>query len=87
MEHRADTAQRDAYPTSRSFADLGSEGPQQCLNLAPAKVGRRGLRKNPTESASVPAVHWIMISKMDINLYQVKRDRASMTGDPRAPVG
>jgi hypothetical protein len=66
MEHRPHTAERDPHTTSRAFTDLGSDGPQQRLNLAPGKIDRGRLRKDPTEGAAVAAVHVTMIAKIDI---------------------
>lgn len=62
MEYGPHTAQRDPHTTSRSFADFGSGGPQQRLDLAPVKVGGGWFRKDPNEGATVTAVHVITIS-------------------------
>ncbi len=67
VEHRPHAAQRDSHTTSRSFTDLGSDGPQQRLDLVPPKVSRGRLRKDLSEGTAVAPIHAVMISKIDID--------------------
>jgi len=74
MEHGPRSAERHADPAPRALADLRPDGPQQPFDLAPSKIGRRRLCKDPGQGSPMPTVHLDMISEMDIGNRRINNE-------------
>jgi hypothetical protein len=57
MEHRANAVQRDAQSGTLPFRDIGSQRPEERLDVAPTDIRTRWVLENRLECPLIPAVH------------------------------